>query len=66
MTWRPSYWPQVGQATCGGFGARHARFEQATRVGALAFHWDRRVRVFERDIFRFGTATAATPRHTQS
>jgi hypothetical protein len=56
----------VGQATWGGFGARHARFEHSARVGAVAFHWDRRARVFERDIFRFGTATTNTPRHTLS
>lgn len=51
---------------CGGFGARQARFEQATRVGGVAFHWARRERVFERDIFRFGTATTGSPRHTLS
>jgi hypothetical protein len=45
-------------------GARHARFEQATRTGAVAFQFARRERVFERDIFRFGTATTASPRHT--
>ena len=42
---------------CGGLVARQARFEQATSVGAVAFHCDRRERVFERDIRRFGTAT---------
>jgi hypothetical protein len=30
---------------------------QVTRVGATAFHCDRRWRVLLRDIFRFGTAT---------
>jgi hypothetical protein len=49
--------PQVGQATCGGLVARHARLEQATSVGAVAFHCARRERVFDRDIRRFGTAT---------
>lgn len=57
MTWRPSYFPQCGQATCGGFGCRQARFEHAARVGAVAFHWARREWVFDRDILRFGTAT---------
>ena len=37
--------------------ARQARLEQATSVGAVAFHCDRRERVFDRDILRFGTAT---------
>jgi hypothetical protein len=37
--------------------ARQARFEQATSVGAVAFHCDRRIRVFARDIRRLGTAT---------
>ena len=56
-TGRPLYVPQTGQATCGGFVALQARFEQVTSVGAVAFHCDRRDRVFERDIRRFGTAT---------
>jgi hypothetical protein len=43
---------------CGGFIARQARFSQATRVGAAAFHCARRERVFDRDIRRFGTATS--------
>lgn len=42
---------------CGGFGCWQARFEQAARVGAVAFHWDRREWVFDRDILRLGTAT---------
>jgi hypothetical protein len=42
---------------CGGFFARQARFSQATRVGAAAFHCARRERVFDRDIRRLGTAT---------
>jgi len=50
---------------CGSFCALQARFEQVTRVGADAFHWDRRERVFERDIFRFGTATTSSPRQTR-
>ncbi|MCO5561366.1 hypothetical protein L7F22_014987 [Adiantum nelumboides] len=41
---------------CCSFGSRQARFEQATRVGAVAFHCDRRARVFDRDIRRLGTA----------
>jgi hypothetical protein len=28
-----------------------------TRVAAVVFHWLRRARVLERDIFRLGTAT---------
>jgi hypothetical protein len=42
---------------CGSFCARQALFEHSTRTAAVAFHWERRARVFERDIFRFGTAT---------
>jgi hypothetical protein len=42
---------------CGGFGCRQARFEHAARVGTPVFHWDRRERVFDRDILRLGTAT---------
>jgi hypothetical protein len=49
--------PQCGQARCGGFGCRQARFEHAASVGAVVFHWARRERVFDRDILRFGTAT---------
>ena len=49
--------PARGQAMCGGFVARQARFAQATSVGAAAFHCARRERVFDRDIRRFGTAT---------
>jgi hypothetical protein len=49
--------PQCGQARCGGFSCRQARFEHGARVGAVAFHWARRERVFDRDILRFGTAT---------
>src|SRR5439155_26178513 len=60
-TWRPLYWPQFGQAICGGLGLRHARFEHSTRCGALVFHCDRRERVFERDILRLGTATTTSP-----
>jgi len=37
--------------------ALQAWFEQATSVGALAFHWDRRACVLARDILRLGTAT---------
>ena len=61
VTWRPSYWPHFGQARCDGLGALQARFEHSTRCTALVFHCDRRDRVFERDIFRFGTATTSSP-----
>ena len=47
----------MGQAVCGGLVARHARFSHVVSVGAVAFHCDRRERVFERDIRRLGTAT---------
>ena len=30
------------------------------RAAAVVFHWLRRERVFERDIFRFGTGTVLT------
>jgi hypothetical protein len=42
---------------CGGFGCRQARFEHGASTGAVAFHCERRERVFDRDILRFGTAT---------
>ncbi|ODV05102.1 MAG: hypothetical protein ABT15_19205 [Pseudonocardia sp. SCN 73-27] len=48
----------MGQATCGGLSSLQARLEQATRVGAVAFHCARRERVLDRDIRRLGTATA--------
>jgi hypothetical protein len=51
----------VGQAVCCGFGCLHARLEHDTRCTALVFHWARRERVLERDIFRFGTATTGSP-----
>jgi hypothetical protein len=54
--------PQVGQATCGGFNARQARFEHGARVGAEVFHCARRERVFDRDIRRLGTATTISPK----
>ena len=60
-TWRRSarapYWPQVPHARCGRCLAPQAGLAQVTRVGATAFHCDRRWRVLLRDIFRFGTAT---------
>jgi hypothetical protein len=44
----------VGQAVCEGrFSLQRA---QVTRVGALAFHCERRLRVLDRDILRLGTA----------
>ncbi len=46
---------------CCGLGARHALFEHGTKCTAVAFHCDRRERVFERDIFRLGTATTTSP-----
>jgi hypothetical protein len=50
------YVPHVGQATCGSFGSLHR--SQVTTVGRLAFQFARRERVLEREVFRFGTATA--------
>ncbi|CAB4330969.1 unannotated protein [freshwater metagenome] len=47
--------PQVGQAVCCNFGCWHCG--HAARAAAVVFHWLRRERVFERDIFRFGTGT---------
>lgn len=41
---------------CGRFGC--AQFGQAATTVAVVFHCDRRERVLERDIFRFGTATS--------
>jgi len=61
MTWRPSYWPQVGHAMCGGLSSPHARFGQGASVGAVAFHCERREWVFERDKRLFGTATVSSP-----
>ena len=50
-----AYVPQVGHAVC------DRRFSlqvtQVTRFGTVVFHWARRLRVLERDIFRFGTGT---------
>jgi hypothetical protein len=65
-TWRPWYWPQFGQAWCGGLGWPQALFGQGARVGAVAFHIDRRERVLARDIFRFGTATVSSPQWWES
>jgi len=45
----------------GSFISPQARFGQATSVGAVVFHCERRARVLLRDIFRFGTATSVTP-----
>ncbi len=56
VTCRLLYVPQVGQATCGSLGSRQR--SHATIVGRLAFQLARRERVLERDVFRFGTATA--------
>jgi hypothetical protein len=57
-TWRRLYVPQVGHAVCCNFGCWHCG--QAARAAAVVFHWLRRERVFERDIFRFGTGTFRT------
>jgi hypothetical protein len=57
MTWRRSYVPQLEHAVCGSFCSRHCG--HAIRVGAVAFHCERRCRVLLRDFFRFGTATSA-------
>src|SRR5690606_8996233 len=60
-TCRPAYCPQLGQATLRGLSSLHARFGHGTRCTGAAFHCVRRDRVFERDIFRFGTATVTSP-----
>jgi hypothetical protein len=57
MTCRRSYVPQLAHAVCGSLGSRHCG--QATRVGTVVFHCERRCRVLLRDFFRFGTATSA-------
>src|SRR4051794_21263812 len=57
-TWRPAYWPQFGQAWCGGFRWAQARVGARESDRARAFHCDRRARVLARAIFRFGTATS--------
>jgi hypothetical protein len=49
------YVPHVGQATWLSFGCWHCG--QVERAAAVVFHMLRRERVFERDIFRFGTGT---------
>ena len=36
------------------------------RAAAVVFHWLRRERVFERDIFRFGTGTVLTSSQSDS
>jgi hypothetical protein len=55
ITWRRLYVPQVGHAVCCNFGCWHCG--QFARAAAVVFHMLRRERVFERDIFRFGTGT---------
>jgi hypothetical protein len=52
------YVPQVGQAVCCNLGCWH--WPHVERAAAVVFHWLRRERVFERDIFRFGTGTVLT------
>jgi len=54
-TWRRLYVPQVGHAVCVSFGCWHCG--HAASDAAVVFHIERRERVFERDIFRFGTGT---------
>jgi hypothetical protein len=59
-TWRRSalapYWPHWPHARCGRCLEPQAGLAQVTRVGATAFHCERRWRVLLRDIFRLGTA----------
>ena len=50
-----AYVPQVGQAVCASFFSR--QLVQVTIAAALVFHCERRLRVLEREVFRFGTAT---------
>jgi len=47
--------PQVGQAVCCNLGCAHCG--QFAVDAGVAFHWLRRERVRERDIFRFGNGT---------
>jgi len=47
---------------CGRFFSRQR--SQSTRVVAVVFHWLRRERVLERDIFRLGTGTTYSFRRT--
>jgi hypothetical protein len=54
------YHPHDGQTVCGVLAAPHRG--QRLRAGALSFHaLARRLRVFDFDVFFFGTATAVTP-----
>ncbi len=55
-TWRRLYVPHVGHAVCCNFGCWHCG--QIAIAAAVVFHMLRRERVFERDIFRFGTGTS--------
>lgn len=55
-TWRRLYVPHVGHAVCCNFGCWHCG--QLASAAAVVFHMLRRERVFERDIFRFGTGTS--------
>ena len=48
----------------GCFGSRQRG--QLTSTGREAFHWERRVRVLLRDIFRFGTATSILLGHPRA
>ena len=43
---------------CWSFGDWHC--PHVAKAAAVVFHWLRRERVFERDIFRFGTGTVRT------
>src|SRR5699024_4595297 len=48
----------------GGLGSRQRG--QVTSTGRDAFHWERRLRVLLRDIFRFGTATSILLGHPRA
>src|SRR5699024_4748621 len=52
--------PAESETTCAWCGRRYSTLPFSTTLtsfGAVAFHFARRERVLERDIFRFGTAT---------
>jgi hypothetical protein len=57
MACRPWYQPQWGQITWGSFARRHCG--QTLRAGARSVQADaRRLRLFDFDVFFFGTAIA--------
>jgi hypothetical protein len=60
MAWRPLYQPQLPHTTCGSLAVLHRG--QTLRAGVPSFHAEaRRLRLFDLDIFFFGTAIAELP-----